>query len=310
MEPSLTTVPQVLRCDGQQWVQTTRYHRSVMVISNGWRMWVLQSRVEELSRLQETNSQWEGIPISNGPRKNEYLKTSVRTSVLRFFGEVSSNGCRLPVTARVSWWSAMIGGCQAQQTSMERLNRLPEANSQWKGIPIGNGSRKKWIFKSISTNWQCHKFIFIGGSSMPWWNWEVIQRNDLKVIKGLVENCQARVFATFEQGQPTKFVEQTSDRNCMTIIFFNKTGSTTLNSFELLDIFGRIRIPRCSGILQVGTNEGQIRKIFSFLRTTICITPNKVESPSCLKADIWNVFMPFKIRWHSYAKISVRTNSA
>jgi len=50
------------------------------------------------------------------------------------------------------------------------------------------------------------------------------------------------VFATFEQGQPTKFVEQTSDRSCMTIIFFNKTGSTvtTLNSFELLDIFGRI----------------------------------------------------------------------
>jgi len=42
------------------------------------------------------------------------------------------------------------------------------------------------------------------------------------------------VFATFEQGQPTKFVEQTSD-SCMTIIFFDKTGSTTLNSFELLD---------------------------------------------------------------------------
>jgi len=35
--------------------------------------------VEGLNRLQETNSQWEGIPISNGPRKNEYLKTSVRT---------------------------------------------------------------------------------------------------------------------------------------------------------------------------------------------------------------------------------------
>jgi len=38
---------------------------------------VLQSLVEGLSRLQEMNSQWEGIPIGNGPRKNEYLKTSV-----------------------------------------------------------------------------------------------------------------------------------------------------------------------------------------------------------------------------------------
>ena len=37
----------------------------------------------------------------------------------------------------------MIGGCRAQQTSMERLNRLREANSQWEGIAIGNGSRKK-----------------------------------------------------------------------------------------------------------------------------------------------------------------------
>jgi len=63
-----------------------------------------------------------------------------------------------------------------------------------------------------------------------------------------------RVFTTFEQGQPTKFVKQTSDRSCMTIIFFNKKGSTTLNTFELLGIFGQIRVPRCSGILQVKTN--------------------------------------------------------
>jgi len=102
----------------------------------------------------------------------------------------------------------------------------------------------------------------------------------------------------FEQGQPTKFVKQTSDRSCIAIIFFDKTGSTTLNTFELLDIFGHIQVPCCSGILQVGMNYGQISKIFSFLRTTICIMPNKVKSPtpSCLKADIRNMFMPFKIR--------------
>ena len=86
---------------------------------------------------------------------------------------------RPPVTA--GWWSATIGGCRAQQTPMEWLNRLREANSQWEVIPIGNGPRKKWIFESISTNWQWHKFIFIGGSSMPWWNWKVIQRNGWKV---------------------------------------------------------------------------------------------------------------------------------
>ena len=44
--------------------------------------------------------------------------------LLWFFGEVSSNGCRPPVTTGVSWWSALIGGCWSQQTSMERLNRL------------------------------------------------------------------------------------------------------------------------------------------------------------------------------------------
>ena len=108
---------------------------------------------------------------------------------------------RPPVTA--GWWSATIGGCRAQQTPMEWLNRLREANSQWEVIPIGNGPRKKWIFESISTNWQWRKFVFIGGSSMPWWNWKVIQRNGWKVIKRLVENRQTRVFATFKQGQPT-----------------------------------------------------------------------------------------------------------
>jgi len=129
---------------------------------------------------------------------------AIKFSMLRCFGAISSNGCRPPVTAGVSWWSAMIEGCRAQQTSMERLNRLREANSQWKRIPISNGPWKKWIFKSISTNWQWHKFIFNGGSSMPWWNWEMIQRNGWKVIKRLVvvvENRQTRVFATFKQGQ-------------------------------------------------------------------------------------------------------------
>jgi len=33
-----------------------------------------------------------------------------------------------------------------------------------------------------------------------------------------------------------------------------------------------------------------------FLGTTICITHDKVNSPSCLKADARNMFMPFKIR--------------
>jgi len=31
---------------------------------------------------------------------------------LWFFGAMSSNGCRLPVTARISWLSATVGGCR------------------------------------------------------------------------------------------------------------------------------------------------------------------------------------------------------
>jgi len=60
---------------------------------------------------------------------------------------------------------------------------------------------------------------------MPWWNWKVIQRNGWKVIKRLVENRQTRVFTTFKQRQPTKFVEQTSDKGCMTIIFLTKRAA-------------------------------------------------------------------------------------
>ena len=59
----------VLRCDVQQWVQTTRYRQSVMIISNGWRM---PSSAEPRGRTESTardESQWEGIPVSNGLRK-------------------------------------------------------------------------------------------------------------------------------------------------------------------------------------------------------------------------------------------------
>jgi len=137
----------------------------------------------------------------------------------------------------LSWLSATVGRCRVQQSPVEGLSRLQETNSQLKGVPIGNGPRKKWMFENISTNWQWHKFLFIGGSCMPWWNWKMIQRNSWKVSQRLVENRQTRVFATFEQGQPTKFVEQTSDRSYMAKIFFNKTGSMTLNyhKFELLN---------------------------------------------------------------------------
>ena len=118
----------------------------------------------------------------------------------------------------------------------------------------GNGPTKKWIFKSISTNWQWHKFIFIGGSSMPWWNWEMIQRNGRKVIKRPWRKpsnesvCDVRTRATNQVRRADQWQRLYDDN------LFNKTGSTTLNSFELLDIFGHIRLPRCSGILQVGTN--------------------------------------------------------
>ena len=78
--------------------------------------------------------------------------------VLRFFGEISSNGCRPPVTARVSWWWATVGGCWVQQSPVETLSRLQKTNSQGKGVLIGNGPRKKWMFENISTNWQWHKF--------------------------------------------------------------------------------------------------------------------------------------------------------
>ena len=55
----------------------------------------------------------------------------------------------------------------------------------------------------------------------------------LHTTQCLVKNRRTRVFTTFEQGQPTKFIKQTSDRSCIEITFFDQTGSTTLNSFRV-----------------------------------------------------------------------------
>ena len=59
---------------------------------------------------------------------NTYKSTISQDS--SFFGEVSSNGCRPPVTARVSWWSAMIGGCQAKFKLTQEKQRKWQFQSQ------------------------------------------------------------------------------------------------------------------------------------------------------------------------------------
>ena len=51
MKESLRSGVAVLRCDVQQWVQTTRYRRSVMIISSGWRM---PSSAEPRGRTEST----------------------------------------------------------------------------------------------------------------------------------------------------------------------------------------------------------------------------------------------------------------
>jgi len=77
---------------------------------------------------------------------------------LRFFGEISSNGCRPPVTAGVSWRSATVGGCRVQHSPVEGLSRLRETNSQWE-FQSEMVQGKKWTFEKISTNWQWHNFF-------------------------------------------------------------------------------------------------------------------------------------------------------
>jgi len=138
---------------------------------------------------------------------------------------MSGNGCRPPVTP----WEP-----RGRTESTARDEQTMGGNYNQ------NGPRKNEYLKN-QYELAMTQFIFIGGSSMPWWNWEVIQRKSWKIIQCLVKNRRTRVLTTFEQGQPTKFIKQTSDRSCIAIIFFDKTGSTTLNTFKLLDIFGHIR---------------------------------------------------------------------
>jgi len=90
-----------------------------------------------------------------------------------------------------------------------------------------------WRFQTVTSVRTGNNINFFSLEALV--NWEMIQRNAWKVIQRLVENRQTRVFATFEQGQPTKFVEQTSDRSCMAIIFFDKTGSTTCHHAKFHD---------------------------------------------------------------------------
>jgi len=81
--------------------------------------------------------------------KDVFVNVEAKThAAALIFSAMSSNGWRPPVTAGMSWSSATIGGCRAQQTPIEGLNRLREANRQWKGIPIGNGPRKNEYLKT------------------------------------------------------------------------------------------------------------------------------------------------------------------
>ena len=131
---------------------------------------------------------------------------------------------------------------------------------------------KKWIFEDISMNWQWHKFIFIGGSSMPWWNWEVIQRKRRKLIQRLVKkNRQTSVYddrtrATNQVRQADQWQKLYRDN------LFWQNGQ---HSVELV-WDAKYLWPYTGPTPQQHTPSGDklridnLSKIFSFLRTTIC----------------------------------------
>jgi len=88
---------------------------------------------------------------------------------------------------------SMVGGCRVLQSPVEGLSRLQETNSQWEGISISNGPRKKWIFKDISTNWQWHVFIFVWGrDEAERWSREKAERLFNALWKTVKRECLRR----------------------------------------------------------------------------------------------------------------------
>jgi len=59
-----------------------------------------------------------------------------------------------------------IGGCRAQQTPVEGLNRLREASSQWEELQSVMVRGKNEYLKALVRTGN-DKFVFIGCSSMP-----------------------------------------------------------------------------------------------------------------------------------------------
>ena len=98
---------------------------------------------------------------------------------------------------------------------------------------------------------------------------------------------------------PVQIVHKVCDgTGFLHIAVFHKSGSSPLDSFDILTVFWSMSVPHATGVFQTRTNEGEIGLTFNTFWTGIKIACDETKGP---------VSLPYKISLYESSNSNWRT---
>jgi len=117
------------------------------------------------------------------------------------------------------------------------------------------------------------------------------------------ESGEASLATSVLQGWPLKLREHVVDTGCLPMTAHDPTGSSSLDGFQLVGVFGGIRVPDGAGILQLGSNECEEGALLDVLGADFEVTPEEAKGLVGLVRDVGDVGVPAEVVGDGDAKV-------
>ena len=84
----------------------------------------------------------------------------------------------------------------------------------------------------------------------------------------LVEESQASSFPVLLQGLPTQFLEEArDDARFAMVVSAHEPGSMALDHINIMDVIFEVRVPDCTGVFKLWTDQAFVCSFFDFQLT-------------------------------------------
>ena len=130
------------------------------------------------------------------------------------------------------------------------------------------------------------------------------------LVNYLVEESQASNFPALLQGLPTKFLEEArGDPRFATVVSTDEPGSMALDHFNVIDIIFEVRIPDCTGVFELWTDQAFVCSLFDFRFTVPEVSSQQAQCSVGLAYYLVDVAWPREVVTDGHAKVWEDFNS-